>query len=127
MVDIDGLKVINDSRGHPVGDFVISEVARRLAGAIRIEDTVARIGGDEYMVVCPETDDVSARAIARKLSRTVGGRLMKAPGDSLAVRVSIGSASTSKSQSSPKALVAAADARLYDVKRTRHAHGEKLP
>ena len=118
MVDIDGLKSINDTLGHAAGDSVIAEVARRLADAIRMEDEVARTGGDDYMIVCPETDAGSARAIVRKLTRAVA-LPWETAGKSVSLKVSIGWASTSAVHASAQALVAVADARLYAVKRRR--------
>ena len=119
MVDIDGLKVINDSRGHAAGDAVIAEVARRIADAVRLEDEVARIGGDEFMIVCPETNARSARAIARKLHTAVATRPFEFEGRAVALSVSVGWASTPVPPNSPDALVAAADDRLYRAKRRR--------
>lgn len=53
MIDLDGFKDVNDRYGHAVGDAVLTTVARRLGDAVREEDTVARPGGDEFVVVCP--------------------------------------------------------------------------
>ncbi len=119
MVDIDAFRTINDRFGHLGGDVVIAAVARRLATAVRREDEVARIGGDEFMVICPETDSGSAHAIARKLARAVRVPPMEMPGGSLTVRVSIGTASTSAAHTTQADLMAAADKHLYVAKRRR--------
>jgi diguanylate cyclase (GGDEF)-like protein len=120
MVDIDAFKTINDRLGHLGGDIVIAAVARRLATAVRMEDEVARVGGDEFMVVCPETNSDSARAIARKLAHAVSMPPLETPRGPLTVRVSIGCASTSEAHTTRQELMAAADKRLYAAKHRRH-------
>ena len=112
VVDIDGLKAINDTHGHPTGDVVITEVALRLAGAIRMEDEVGRIGGDEFLIVLPEANGASK--IAARLARVVAIRPIQiADSNSIAVQVSIGWASNEAPYESWLKMVAAADARLY--------------
>jgi diguanylate cyclase (GGDEF)-like protein len=77
MLDLDGFKQLNDRFGHPAGDSLLREVAAALAHAVRDQDTVARVGGDEFCVLAPETDDAGAeRLIARvetAVARVVAG------------------------------------------------------
>jgi diguanylate cyclase (GGDEF)-like protein len=77
MLDLDGFKLLNDRFGHPAGDDLLREVASALARAIRDQDTVARVGGDEFCVLAPETDSAGAqRLIARveaAVARVVAG------------------------------------------------------
>jgi len=120
LVDVDGLKEINDSHGHRQGDVVLAEVARRLVNTVRSEDQVARVGGDEFMIVCPETDGTSARAIAHKLTGAVEESVVADGDRATPVRVSVGWASTSARNKSLRGLVASADARLYRIKRDHH-------
>jgi diguanylate cyclase (GGDEF)-like protein len=127
MVDIDRFKTINDTWGHLIGDFVIAEVARRLVGAVRMEDEVGRIGGDEFMVVCPDTDAESARTIAHKLTSAIVSTPFEWLDGGAVVQVSIGSASTSAHHASAESLVAAADARLYSTKSQHQRGGAMKP
>ena len=77
MLDLDGFKLLNDRFGHPAGDDLLREVAAALARAIRDQDTVARVGGDEFCLLAPETDAAGAqRLIARveaSVARVVAG------------------------------------------------------
>jgi diguanylate cyclase (GGDEF)-like protein len=127
MVDIDGLKTINDTWGHLIGDYIIAEVARRLVGAIRMEDEVGRIGGDEFMVVCPDTDAESARTIVRKLTSAISSQRFEWLDGGAAVQVAIGSASTSAHHVSTKSLIKAADVQLYSRKNQRPRVGITNP
>ena len=67
MIDIDGFKQLNDAFGHQVGDGVLSTVARHLAASVRANDTVARIGGDEFALLLPETDAAAAVLVAERV------------------------------------------------------------
>ena len=71
FVDLDNFKQVNDAHGHGVGDAVLIELGRRLQAAIRPTDTVARVGGDEFVVVCEQVDKPSALALGRRLELAV--------------------------------------------------------
>jgi diguanylate cyclase (GGDEF)-like protein/PAS domain S-box-containing protein len=66
-LDLDDFKPVNDAHGHEVGDGVMQEVARRLAGAVRATDTVGRLGGDEFAIICEDTDEKAAVLVAAKV------------------------------------------------------------
>ena len=120
MVDIDRFKLVNDTYGHAVGDEVLRAVANRLSQHLRGFDTVARWGGEEFVIVMPETDGAVAASVADRLRRKVAGArvAVSAPVAELAVTVSIGVAATGPGVGSPEDLLRAADGALYEAKRT---------
>jgi two-component system, cell cycle response regulator len=91
VLDLDHFKAVNDRWGHAAGDAVLVEVARRLAANLRAGDFVARIGGEEFLVVLPATDLVDARSIAERLRQAVREKPFALPqGGMLTVTASIG-------------------------------------
>ncbi|WP_395701067.1 diguanylate cyclase [Aquabacterium sp.] len=93
MIDIDHFKHINDDHGHAAGDAVLVEVARRIAGAVRGRDTVARWGGEEFLVFAPGLQRDDAEVLAQRLLQVVAGTPVALPGGTpLRVAVSIGHA-----------------------------------
>jgi len=71
FIDLDGFKAVNDVHGHPAGDTVLRVVTERLTALVRDSDTVARVGGDEFVVLCPGTDDDGAQALGRRIAEAV--------------------------------------------------------
>ncbi|TMD15091.1 MAG: diguanylate cyclase [Chloroflexi bacterium] len=117
MVDVDGLKRINDAGGHGTGDAVLRQVALVLRANVRREDLVSRWGGDEFLILMPEIDRVGAVSLARRVSGTL---LTEA--DGLApISVSIGTAAFPADGSTAEELLAAADREMYAEKRQRAA------
>jgi len=90
IVDIDDFKKINDNFGHIAGDFVLKDVAKRLKGNIRSIDLVCRFGGEEFIVVLPETDKISAITAAERLSLAISLKPFKIFDDIVNITVSIG-------------------------------------
>lgn len=120
FVDIDAFKELNDSFGHAHGDSVLVSVARQLSGAVRAGDTVGRLGGDEFLVIC-ENLMGTASEIERRL-RTLGRRLQRsvAPhagktGTDAVVSVSIG-VSIGGSACDSEELIRRADEAMYEAK-----------
>jgi diguanylate cyclase (GGDEF)-like protein/PAS domain S-box-containing protein len=75
FVDLDGFKQVNDLHGHSVGDAVLVEVGARMRAAVRPTDTVARVGGDEFVVVCEPIDEPAAFALSRRLLEAISAPL----------------------------------------------------
>jgi diguanylate cyclase (GGDEF)-like protein len=75
IADVDRLKSINDLHGHAAGDLVLRELARRLGGVVRASDMLARWGGDEFLMICPEAGHLAAAQIADKLVREARPRV----------------------------------------------------
>ena len=118
FLDLDGFKPINDTFGHAVGDLVLQEVARRLRAAVRDSDVIARVGGDEFVVVqeCL-LDGAAAAEQATRLADLMADAVAVA-GTQIRCGVSVGSVIAAPGQDAA-ALVAAADAAMYVVKRQR--------
>jgi diguanylate cyclase (GGDEF)-like protein len=114
LMDIDGLKRINDSHGHPAGDRVLMQVAMSLRRSIRSVDTAARIGGDEFCVLLPEQDLKSAAKLAARLATAVEEEVA-APGDP-SVTMSIGVAASPEHGDDAEALIDTADRAMYRAK-----------
>lgn len=116
FADLDGFKEINDTFGHGVGDQVLSVIARRLEGAVRPGDVVARVGGDEFAVLCTDLDtDSEATAVAERLIEVASQPI--AIGEITArVGISIGVAFRDPASEVEERLVDAADHALYRAK-----------
>ncbi len=122
FIDLDNFKYINDSLGHPVGDRVLQEIARRLQANLRRDDTVARLGGDEFIVILSglgvdEIEAVSrAREIANKIRDAIS-RECRIDENDLQVTASIGISMISREESSGDDLLRFADTAMYRAKR----------
>jgi len=118
LVDIDHFKRINDSFGHAVGDEVLREFAIRLATNVRAVDLACRYGGEEFVVIMPDTSLAEAKAIAERLRRHVAGSPFHVPGvdDPLSVTISVGVASTFAAEDTAQDLLKRADDAVYDAK-----------
>ncbi len=115
MLDLDGFKSLNDRFGHAAGDDLLREVAAGLARAMRAQDTVARIGGDEFCVLAPETDAGGAGQLAARVSAAVAAVTVGVE----TVRGSVGVAVFPQDAQDPAALIRVADERLLEAKRHR--------
>ena len=117
FLDLDGFKDINDRYGHAAGDEVLRAVADRLTRAVRPSDTVARIGGDEFVILVESAQPPTLAALAARLRRAVEEPL-RVQDVELTVGVSVGSALSERGHSDPQGLLSEADARMYEDKRT---------
>jgi two-component system cell cycle response regulator len=119
IFDIDFFKGINDSHGHEAGDDVLREFSNRLKRGVRGIDLVSRYGGEEFVVVMPETDTAYAKKVAERLRRDVEREaFLTTAGVHIPVTVSIGLASYSGAEDSTSALIRRADEALYAAKRS---------
>ena len=112
-LDLDGFKQVNDRFGHPAGDEILREVARAMERAVRDQDTVTRVGGDEFCVLVPESTWEDADRMAERLRRSVAG----AVGGLSNLGVSIGYAVFPDEGWTPEHLMAQADAAGIETKR----------
>jgi diguanylate cyclase (GGDEF)-like protein/PAS domain S-box-containing protein len=120
FVDLDRFKPINDRHGHAAGDEVLAEAAERLRRAVRAEDIVGRLGGDEFLVICPAlTRPDVALAVAGRVAQHVAGPFTLASGEIVDLEASIGAAWAVNQETTGDALVARADAAMYEAKRER--------
>jgi diguanylate cyclase (GGDEF)-like protein len=118
IIDIDRFKAINDQHGHSAGDAVLKEVARRLAGAVRTVDRVARIGGEEFALVLVQTDGPPALEVARRAVSSVAQEpILVGDGLPLDVTASAGVAALPADGKTAAELFAAADRALYAAKK----------
>ena len=119
MIDIDHFKKVNDTYGHPAGDTVLVELAKRLTLRAREIDRVCRYGGEEFIVLLSETDSAGALIIAQRICETMADEKWDlGNGTQISVTVSIGIASCPDHVRTSQALLAAADKALYAAKET---------
>ncbi len=116
LMDLDGLKKINDRYGHLVGSMALRRVAEALLGSCRGIDTAARFGGDEFALVLPETGDAAAWHVARRVAERVAR-----DGEQPPLSVSVGVAVHPRDGTTLEALLNAADRSLYDSKAHRRS------
>lgn len=116
FLDLDDFKLVNDSLGHATGDAILVEAAARLRTAVRPSDTVARFGGDEFVVCCEDVrSGTETIAMAERLLATIRDPFV-AGGQELHLSTSIGIALTSRPDETPEALLRDADTALYVAK-----------
>jgi diguanylate cyclase (GGDEF)-like protein len=113
ILDIDHFKHVNDTYGHPGGDLVLVEFARRLRLVARTNDVVGRWGGEEFVIIAPQTDLEGALALGERARADIAADTIQVGDEQVAVTVSVGCASGVEPAAS---LVAKADAALYRSK-----------
>ena len=119
FLDIDHFKKINDTHGHPAGDFVLAELSQMMAELLRTEDVLARFGGEEFTILCRGSDQNGAKIVAERLRRAVEERKFTFGGKEIPVTISLGIAAVPESGVNDHAsFLAAADKALYEAKRS---------
>jgi len=118
IADLDRFKRCNDEFGHLVGDAVLREVARTVKKNVREIDLVARLGGEEFCVLLPETGKGESLAAAERIRSSVENRIISAYDEKLSITLSMGLATFPEDGSSGKALMEKADRALYEAKRS---------
>jgi diguanylate cyclase (GGDEF)-like protein len=114
LLDIDGLKRINDAHGHQAGDRVLMQVAMALRRSVRTVDTAARLGGDEFAVLAPLQDAKSGAILAERLAAAARAEVV--PPDEPPVTLSIGVASPPEHGDEAEGLIEIADKAMYRAK-----------
>ena len=117
MFDVDSFKSLNDKHGHQAGDAVLMSVAHTVGDLLRASDVKCRYGGDEFMVILPETPSAGAQQVGEHIRRAISSLHVAAGSDMLTVTSSIGVTTSLPGELDPEALVARADAALYQAKR----------
>ena len=112
VIDLDGLKVVNDTLGHAAGDEMLRQAGRSIAANVRVNDTVARLGGDEFGILAVECDEHQAKKLCKKIVRVL---------DAVGIKASAGHALRSSVNGLEEA-VKQADANMYEEK----AHRKKV-
>ncbi|MFL0811212.1 MAG: sensor domain-containing diguanylate cyclase [Agarilytica sp.] len=119
FIDLDGFKVINDSHGHLCGDKVLLEVASRIKSAVRASDTIARIGGDEFVLLVESVTDRKAVLTVAALLHEAFNKVTVVDGRELKIRCSIGSAVYPDDGATADELLAVADTNMYQQKQCK--------
>jgi diguanylate cyclase (GGDEF)-like protein/PAS domain S-box-containing protein len=114
-IDVDHFKSINDTHGHAAGDMVLVDLARRLRTLFRTEDTLARMGGDEFLVICEDLADVDAAHLLTERTRAELAQPYLIGEELLVVTASIGLALSDESATT-QSLIALADTQMYAAK-----------
>jgi two-component system cell cycle response regulator len=117
VIDVDRFKSVNDTYGHEAGDAVLREVAGRMLDSIRLEDMVGRWGGEEFLVVLPNTAAEGAAELAERLRHLVADTPCRlADGDAVQVTISVGCAASLMDDAG--SMVRSADAAMYEAKQS---------
>ncbi len=117
MVDADGFKQVNDNYGHDAGDEVLRLLSRNLRYAVRTDDVVSRLGGDEFFILCPQTDLKGAMLIAEKMRVAIAELRVPTGKGEWCGSISVGVAVRNDTMRDMQDLVKAADEGVYSAKR----------
>ncbi len=117
MIDTDGLKKVNDTYGHAAGDRLLKQTAQIFTAAIRASDLLGRIGGDEFLLILPETEPKEALMLAERLRENLSETPLRVENAVVGLKASFGVAHVSPADLSIEQTVSRADRGLYDSKR----------
>ena len=126
MIDVDGLKKINDSLGHEAGNRVLTLVADALIRITRTEDVAARYGGDEFILLLPGIERGGAEEVAQRIRNVVYASTLEAGSKMVRVNVSVGAASYPVDGDEIETLIQAADSAMYREKELRKKSDDQL-
>jgi diguanylate cyclase (GGDEF)-like protein len=116
LTDIDFFKKVNDVHGHLAGDEVLRIVSQRLTEGLRDSDILGRYGGEEFLVVLPETDMKGAQVLAERLREAVMATPIDAEGEALTINISLGVTELRDNTAAYAQLIAESDLALYQSK-----------
>lgn len=117
MIDADGFKTVNDTFGHDAGDDVLRELSRCLRGAVRTDDYVCRLGGDEFLIICPHTSLAGALQLAETVRQKVAAMVVPTGTGQWKGSVSVGVAARAPDTDGVDGMMRLADEGLYLAKR----------
>ncbi|MBK7450755.1 MAG: sensor domain-containing diguanylate cyclase [Anaerolineales bacterium] len=118
MLDIDFFKKINDTYGHVTGDSVLAGLAQLLTEIARTSDLVARFGGEEFVLILPETNLIDAQDVAERIHKKVADTPFIVDGHAIRITVSLGVTSSERSGQDFESLLKDADRLLYQAKQS---------
>ena len=118
FIDLDNFKNVNDTLGHEAGDMVLKEVAKRLLESVREADTVARIGGDEFVVILEDINLTNAKVVSQRIITELSKTICTVEGKTQ-IGASVGVSFFPQNGDSPAALIKAADKAMYCVKKNK--------
>jgi len=116
LIDVDNFKRINDTYGHDVGDLVLKRVSDVLKQTSRTQDVICRIGGEEFLVVCPDTDAAAAAQCAERLRIAANSMRIPVGNVALQITISVGVAAMDVAMNGPESMIKAADQAVYAAK-----------
>jgi diguanylate cyclase (GGDEF)-like protein len=116
MADLDHFKRINDGAGHPAGDSVLRDLGALFQSMVRRTDVAGRYGGEEFLLIHPQSTATGAASMAERLREAVAAARFETPAGTMRVTLSLGVAEYDRHMASPRDLIAAADRALYAAK-----------
>jgi hemerythrin len=117
MIDADGFKLVNDTYGHDAGDEVLRQLSRHLRYAVRTDDVVCRLGGDEFLIICSNTNQQGAMKVAEQMRLAISALRIVAGYGIWPGSVSVGVAARTKDMQGLEDLIKAADEGVYLAKK----------